>query len=138
MTMPQPIDPDAPALRKAVDDLARRFRPAAILLYGSRATGQAREGSDVDLALLFAGEPVPSAFELAAARTDLEALLGRNVDLVVLDQASPILAMQILKKGIVLQQRNPQALPEFTMNALAAYFDLKQTRKPIEEALLAS
>ena len=127
-----------PALERAVALLVERFRPAAILLYGSQARGRAGPLSDVDLALLSGSATEPDAMELARARTDLEALLGRDVDLVVLDTASPVLAMQVLRQGRLLYERDPAALAAFAVRALGEYFDLKQTRRPIEERLLAS
>ncbi len=122
----------------AIDLLQERFQPGVILLYGSRASGRSGPGSDVDLAMLFGEAPRPGAFELARARTDLEAILGRDVDLVVLDEASPVLAMQVLRNGKVLVETDPDLLPIFTMQTTGAYFDLKRSRQPVEEALLAS
>ena len=125
-------------LRKAVELLEQRFHPGAILLFGSYASGQPRPDSDVDIAMLFGERDRPDAFELARAKTDLEAIFGHDVDLVVLDDASPILAMQVLRNGRVIEEADPDLLPRFTMQTTSAYFDLKRTRHPIEEALLAS
>ena len=132
--MNRPILPED-ELESALDWLQRRFQPAAILLYGSRARGQARPESDVDLALLFGRRPRPTAWELAAARTELEDRLGQDVDLVVLDTASPILAMEVLRHGRLLRQSDPMAVPDFTMYATTAWADLKRARRPVEEAL---
>ncbi|MCL4844883.1 MAG: nucleotidyltransferase domain-containing protein [Bryobacteraceae bacterium] len=41
------------AISHMVDAIARRFSPARIILFGSYARGDAREGSDVDLMVLF-------------------------------------------------------------------------------------
>ena len=136
MTPHDLIPPDK--LRAAVDRLQTRFHPGVILLYGSRAQGTSRPDSDVDLALLFGKRPRPDAFDLARSRTELEAILGHDVDLVVLDSVSPILAMQVLKHGKILAEAEPDLLPEFAMKTTGAYYDLKRTRQPIEEALLAS
>jgi hypothetical protein len=67
---------------------------------------------------------------------ELTGVLGRQVDLVGLNQVSPILAMQVLKHGEVVFARSERAVREFQIRTLFAYFDLKQVRKPIEEALL--
>jgi predicted nucleotidyltransferase len=53
-------DPRRAPLERAVDLLDERFRPLAIVLFGSRARGQEHEGSDHDLAIL-TGRPVPDA-----------------------------------------------------------------------------
>lgn len=123
------------ALDAAVDCIERRVQPATILLYGSAATGRTHASSDVDLALLVGG-PLPDAFALAALRVDLAALLRRDVDLVLLDTASPILAMEVLRHHRLLTNRRPALLDQFLAKTLSAYFDLKRVRRPIEETLL--
>ena len=115
--------------------LRQRFRPAALLLYGSHAKGDAGPASDVDLGLL-AGRETPDVFELMAARTDLEALLHAPVDLVSLDDASPILAMEALRHHRLLFLDDREAWEAFHVRVLRDYFDLKTIRRPIEEALI--
>lgn len=125
----------ADAIRATVDLIDRRVQPAAILLYGSAATGRTHASSDVDLALLVGGA-LPDAFALAALRVDLAALLGRDVDVVLLDTASPILAMEVLRHHRPLTNRRPALLDQFLAKTLSAYFDLKRVRRPIEAMLL--
>lgn len=127
--------PDEAHFDRVVELLEERFRPLAILLFGSRARGVQHAGSDHDLAIL-AGRPLPDAFAVAAAKSDLEDVLGADVDLVVLDAASPILAMEILRDHAVLQMRDREAFEEFVVRTLGAYFDLKRVRAPIEAAIL--
>ena len=80
--------------------LDRWFGVDQLWLYGSQAEGTARADSDVDLAALFRRRP--EGLEIFDARTELEEVLRRDVDLVDLDQAPPILAMQVLKHGRLL------------------------------------
>ena len=128
-------DPD-PRTVRAVSLLEERLHPAAIVLFGSRSAGRERPDSDVDLGLLCAG-PLPDAFTVAGLRTELEDVVGRPVDLVVLDSASPILAMEVLRSHRVLALRDRDAFETFTVRTLLAYFDLKQVRAPIEAAILS-
>lgn len=118
--------------------LGEKFHPAAILLFGSHVSGKVHHGSDVDIALLINRAQLPDAIVIARARTDIEALFRRDADLIVLDNASPILVMDILRHHRVLSLINPDALTDFTIKTTGAYFDLKYTRRPIEEKLLAS
>jgi len=136
-TMSRGTEPDEAPLDRTVELLEERFRPLAILLFGSRVRGREHAGSDHDLAIL-TGRPLPDAFAVAAAKADLEDLLGADVDLVVLGAASPILAMEILRDHAILQMRDREAFERFTVRALGAYFDLKQVRAPIEAAILRS
>jgi predicted nucleotidyltransferase len=124
------------SLAQAVALLEERFDPAAIVLFGSRASGRSTDTSDFDLAILAAGTP-PDAFAVAEARTDLEAVLGRAVDLVVLDDASPIVRMEILRNHRALRRRDAERWEDLCVRTLREYFDLKRVRAPIERALLA-
>ncbi|MFO1429356.1 MAG: nucleotidyltransferase domain-containing protein [Candidatus Competibacteraceae bacterium] len=120
---------------QAVALLQQRFDPVAILLYGSYARGQAHAGSDIDLAI-FQPRRKPDIFELNLARIDLEDLCRRSIDLVILDEVSPILAMQILRNHRLLALQNRKLLDAFVVKTLTDYADLKIVRRPIEEALL--
>ena len=102
------------------------------------AKGTGTPASDIDLAVLVNRAQLPDAMDLAASRTELEHILGREVDLVVLDTASPILAMQILHNHQVLYQSTGEIMNRFTVKVTGEYFDLKYSRRFIEQQLLAS
>lgn len=109
--------------------------PAAVLLFGSHARGRATAASDIDLAVLVARRP-PGWEAVQRLRGDLEDALSSPVDLVVLDDASPILAMQVLREGSLLACRDPEALQAFTVRTLTDYADLKIIRREAERRLL--
>jgi len=115
--------------------IGEELDPAALLLFGSRATGQAGPQSDYDLAVLVAGPP-PSWNAVQSLRSDLEELLSATVDLVVLDEASPILAMQVLREGRLIACRDAQELENFTVRTLTDYADLKIIRREAEKRLM--
>lgn len=123
--------PLAEATRRIVEVLD----PAAVLLFGSRATGRGGAASDHDLAVLVAGDQ-PDWATVRRLQLDLEEILGSDVDLVVLDDASPIIAMQVLREGRLLACRDAQALENLTVRMLTDYADLKIQRAPIERRLL--
>ena len=108
----------------------------AAYLFGSAVQNRLAEESDVDIGLIF--ETSPDVLRLLDLQADLTTLLKRQSDLVSLNQASPILAMQVLKHGELIFERSERAVREFQVRTLFAYFDLKQVRRPIEEALLSS
>jgi|SRR5215213_9133032 len=113
--------------------LDRWFGLDTLWLYGSQAEGTARADSDVDLAALFRRRP--QGLEIFDARTELEELLRCDVDLVDLDQAPPILAMQVLKHGRLLVDRNPSRRHDAFSRIVSLYEDVKILRRESEQAM---
>lgn len=74
--------------------------PLAIYLFGSRAKGQARAESDLDLAVI--GTTVFDRERLFRIQLELAALLDHPVDLVDLRAADTVLQMQVLGGGQLL------------------------------------
>ena len=113
--------------------LDKWFGVDELWLYGSEAEGTARADSDVDLAALFRRRP--KDLDIFDARTELEEELRRDVDLVDLDQAPPILAMQVLKHGRLLVDRNPSRRHDSFSRIVSLYEDVKILRRESERAL---
>ena len=114
---------------------ARNEDAAAVYLFGSVARGEDRPDSDVDVAVLY-GKPVEAGLaglKLALAG-DLEARLGRRVDLVVLDSQPPDLVHRVLRDGLIVLENNRSTRIRFEVNARNAYFDvlpmLRRYRRP--------
>jgi predicted nucleotidyltransferase len=125
---------DPTELQWTANWLDARFGLDALWLFGSEARGTTRPGSDLDLAALFRRRP--SALELRDARAQLAARLGRDVDLVDLDRASPILAMQVVRHGRLLTEANPARRLRFVAGVPGRYEDLRIVRRQAEQALL--
>ncbi len=120
--------------RELLDLLDQRLGVDCLWVYGSVAAGRARSDSDLDVAVL--ARKRLSAAKLADLRADAEALLGRAVDLVDLDQASPILAFQVLKHGCLVVDRDPSRRYRFTATLPGRREDVLIMRRPIEERLI--
>jgi uncharacterized protein len=114
--------------------LDERFELAALWLFGSEGRGTARSASDLDLALLCRSRAPASA--VTEARADLVARLGRDVDLVDLCRASPVLAMQAVRTGRLLLDRDPAVRMRFLTMLPSRYADLRIARAPVERRLL--
>jgi predicted nucleotidyltransferase len=102
-------------------------------LIGSFATGKSRPDSDVDVAVLFGR--IPDHMKILDLRERLSEGLKRDIDLVILNEAGPIIRMQALKTGIRLRAEKG-AYEDFFVRTVNEYEDLKQIRAPIEEAVL--
>ncbi|MSR15320.1 MAG: nucleotidyltransferase domain-containing protein [Gammaproteobacteria bacterium] len=94
-------------------------------LYGSRARGDARPTSDVDVAILL-NLPPPATldglrFDIASI---LEDTLGKPVDLLVLNTAPVDLVHRVLRDGILVHDRDCAARIRFEVKARNEYFDL--------------
>jgi predicted nucleotidyltransferase len=98
---------------------------AAAYLFGSYAREQATPSSDVDVGLLYVQAPASTLVDqpfLAAA--ELESLIGRPVDLVVMNSAPVDLVHRILRAEALLLQPDPSSRIAFEVKARNEYFDL--------------
>ncbi len=86
--------------KEAIDRIAKRHGAIRIRVFGSVARGEARENSDFDFLVAF--EPSRSLFDLVALKQDLEACLGRKVDVVSEGGVSPYLRNRIFKEAVPL------------------------------------
>jgi uncharacterized protein len=83
------------------DEIARRHGARLLVQYGSTVTGRTHAGSDVDIAVLFEGEPDYS--RVGRLVGDLEgAFPGRDVDLGLLDHADPLFLKKVLESARLL------------------------------------
>src|SRR5262245_20663084 len=98
---------------------------AAAYLFGSLARGTANDRSDIDVAVLYEGDPPPGLAGLGVRLAgDLEILLGRSVDVVVLNRAPVDLVHRVLRDGHLLLDRNRSRRIAFEVRARDEYFDL--------------
>ena len=89
--------------------------------------------SDIDIAIMF--KKVPDFFELTDIQEQLSSYVRKEVDIVVLNTASPVLRMQVLKYGILIKKET-RIYIDFYVTTLNEYDDLKYFRREIEENML--
>ena len=107
---------------------------AGVYVFGSVVSQRLTAESDIDVGLLF--EKKTSALEVMQLQEELSGAFGMQADVANLDEASPILRMQVLKNGVRVFVRNPRRVNEFFVRAINEYDDLKRVRKPIEDNIL--
>ena len=126
---------EQPASRRTEDaDLQVRLtralepRPEILdaYLFGSQARGDAGTLSDIDVAVFIdedLAEPGPYGYD-AELITDLMTEMGTNdIDVVLLNQAPPLLYHRVLRDGKLLVTRDLAATTTRAGYALSRYFD---------------
>ena len=121
-------------VQKSLEEFSlQRENLVLVFVFGSIARGFGTDESDVDVAIMF--ERVPDFFGLNDLRGQLSRCAGREVDILTLNTASPIIKMQVLRYGVPIKKDN-RAYSDFFVTTLREYFDLKYLRKEIEANLL--
>jgi uncharacterized protein len=83
-------------------DFCRRYQVRELALFGSMLRPDHRPESDVDLLVSFAPAARVTLLTLARMQRELEALVGRKVDLVPKDGLKPTIRNHILATARVL------------------------------------
>jgi hypothetical protein len=105
-----------------------------VFLFGSFASRQIRPMSDVDIGIYF--RAVPDVYATNDLIEKLSSLLKREVDLIALNHASPILKMQVLKTGMLIYESDRKYFHQFFVDTVNQYDDLKRIRKNCEDSIL--
>jgi len=119
---------DLSSITRAVSRcLAKRPEIQAAYVFGSVASGRARADSDVDVAVLIDRRVPPG--RILKYRLKLMADLGTalhrsDVDVVILNEASPLLAHRVLSQGTLVFERSAPARVRFQTKTASLYLDL--------------
>jgi predicted nucleotidyltransferase len=98
--------PDLPeSIRRLIDYGIKTVEPDRVILFGSRARGDARELSDYDLAFQFPPGRQLDWLRFVTAADDLPITL-RPTDPVAWEEASPELQERIKRDGVVIHERS--------------------------------
>lgn len=107
--------------------LAREGDVVAAYLFGSQARGQAGPLSDIDVAVLLD----PDLGKQAAVERQLDLMVAlddlhpREVQVTLLNHASPMLVYQVVRDGILLYERSRPRRIDFEVRATQRYFDIQ-------------
>src|ERR1043166_5778323 len=84
---------------EGVRDLCRKYGVKELSVFGSRARGDHRDRSDLDLLVDFLPESDIDLLDFIHLKLDLEQLLGIAVDLVERDALKPRMRQQVLSQS---------------------------------------
>lgn len=111
--------------------LESRSEVQAAYLFGSLVTGRARQDSDVDIAILVSKEAMgrdPFQYRLDFMAELMGILKRDDVDLILLNQAPPLLAHRVLKRGKLIFERSASARVAFQVRTVNRYLDTQPMR----------
>jgi predicted nucleotidyltransferase len=110
--------------------LADDPRVAYALLFGSSARDAAHAGSDLDVAIAFRAGVAIDTRALGELVSALESAAGgRQVDLLLIDEAPPSVAYRAFRDGVVLVENDHRAFVARKARAILEYLDFR----PFEE-----
>lgn len=102
---------------------------AAAFLYGSQSRGTAHTGSDVDVAVLLKHDaPTDPMLRLRYTNELMDLLNRSHVDVVILNQASPLLVHRVARDGTVLFATDTGVVGEFIIYSMQQYVDTQPLR----------
>jgi predicted nucleotidyltransferase len=131
---------DFDALRQPLQCLFKQHPVCLAYLFGSQATRRTHPSSDVDVAILL-DESLTSDERFAERLRllgDLSRIFGTDhVDLMLLNEASPLLAYETLRHGVLLYCADARTRIEFQVRTLRAYEDTMPHRRILSEAMVA-
>ncbi len=142
---PSHLDPLSLAqVQKKMPEIKAYFRTQPVelvFLHGSLAKDLMGPLSDLDMAVLF-NKKKRLLSEVTTTTRQLCEIFGRDdIDLAVLNTASPLLRMQVLVHGKVLYASSPGAVAAFRLKTIQDYLATHHLRKTfhryMENAILA-
>lgn len=117
-------------ISKALQRFAQSHREiVALYLFGSQAGGKSGPLSDLDVAVLIDEDRVrPDRFfkhQLELMGELMQACRRSDVDLILLNEATPLLACEAIRQGCLLFERNHTARVAFEARTIQRFLDLK-------------
>ena len=129
-------------LKEIPEDLAAFFkgedRVLVAYLFGSYVRGDQTSRSAIDVAVLLSDAPRKMLDYYLHLVDGLSKILERDVDLVILNMAPPLLKYQVIKNGLVIYSRDEASRVRFEAKALSEYLDFSLMIARYDECLIKS
>ena len=115
-------------LKRVVNEVLKQYDEIQIAyLYGSYAQNYQTEFSDVDIGVVLKKEfiPRPLFFAELASKIEKEFNYSINIDLRIINNATPRFKFQIIKNGIILYSKEETFKDEYVIEIINQYLDIK-------------
>ena len=122
-------------LNQDYEKLMRLIGADIIFLFGSVLSDNFREDSDIDIGIYFESREYDKNSVYDAI---IDFFRTERIDIAFLNEASPLLLYQVVKKGKPVAYRNYTMLVEFRLRCLKQYWETKKFRKMKEYLLKKS
>jgi len=125
-------------LKKLKDHLYQKEEIIFAYIYGSVARDQANRLSDIDLAVYIDEDKKPEAGPFGYRSdliTELQPLAGNDIDLIILNDASNLLAYNVFKEGKLLFNKDPDLRTRVQARTVDKYLDFLPMLKVQERYL---
>lgn len=125
-------------MEKTIIESVLNFYPSvsAVYLFGSYASEEYDNKSDIDIAILLTpGEKIKKSFEL---QFRLETLLNLNIDIILLREVNTVLQKEIIISGRRIFCSDEYIADEFEMLVISKYQKLNEERREIIKDALKS
>ena len=119
-------------LNKDYEKLRKLIGADIVLLFGSVLSDNFRENSDIDIGVYFENNQYDKN---KVGDTILDFFRTERVDVAFLNEASPLLLYQVVKKGKPMAYKNYTTLVEFRLRCLKKYWETRKFRKMKERVL---
>ena len=119
-------------LNQDYEKLMRLIGADIIFLFGSVLSDNFREDSDIDIGIYFESREYDKNSVYDAI---IDFFRTERIDIAFLNEASPLLLYQVVKKGKPVAYRNYTMLVEFRLRCLKQYWETKKFRKTKEYVL---
>lgn len=93
-------------------------------LFGSYAKNRARRDSDLDLGIYLRDYQIETAYDYKLEETEtIQRLYGVKVDLILVNEAPPLLQHEIFKYGILIKEPDRELLVNYKVKSFYQYLD---------------
>ena len=108
------------------------------LIFGTLATDRFTEKSDVDIGIYlkdYDKKSLPFTKKMGII-SEISCAIGRDADIIFLNESDPIITMQVLANGELILNNNHHVFFQFKARAISLYIDIKMGRKIIEDNMI--